>query len=63
MPIKDLSYLSQNNYFISFWIKGSNPLSKFERRFLETKENSEDHPWKMSYTIDHTVVDINDQWQ
>ncbi|WKZ70849.1 MAG: cellulase family glycosylhydrolase [Melioribacteraceae bacterium] len=63
MPIKDFSYLSHNNYFISFWIKGSNPLSKFEIRFLDTKENEEDHPWRMSYTVDHSVVDFDNQWQ
>jgi len=62
-PIKDLTYLLNNNYNIGFWIKGDNPNIKFQIRFVDTKINDEDHPWRMSYDIDTFVALFNGQWQ
>ena len=60
---KDLSYLKSKNYSVSFWIRGSNPLSKFEIRFLDTKESSDDHRWRMSYTIDNSTIEFDGSWK
>lgn len=62
-PIKDLSYLVDNNYVIGFWLKGNNPNSKFDIRFIDTKKSDDDRPWRMGYTIDKTKTTFNDQWQ
>ncbi len=62
-PIKDLSFLNQNDYVVSFWIKGNNPSSRFQIRFLDTKESDIDHAWRMSYDIDNKVLNFNGEWQ
>lgn len=62
-PIKDLSYLVENDYYISFWIKSDNPSTKFDIRFVDTKENDQEHPWRMSYAIDPEEVEFNGEWQ
>lgn len=62
-PIKDFTYLLDNNYNIGFWVKGDNPNIKFQIRFVDTKINDEDHPWRMSYDIDTFVALFNGQWQ
>jgi len=62
-PIKNLTYLLDNNYNIGFWIKGDDPNIKFQIRFVDTKINEEDHPWRMSYDIDTFVTLFNGQWQ
>ncbi|KUG25569.1 hypothetical protein ASZ90_004607 [hydrocarbon metagenome] len=62
-PIKDLTYLLDNNYNVGFWIKGDNPNIKFQIRFVDTKINDEDHPWRMSYDIDTFAALFNGQWQ
>lgn len=63
VPIKDLSYLKLSNYYIGFWIKGDNPFSRFEIRFVDTKKDENDHPWRMSYAVDANAVEFNNQWQ
>jgi len=62
VPLKDLSYLTENNYEIGFWIKGGNSASKFDIRFIDTKKNIEDHPWRMGYTLDFTNTIFNNEW-
>ncbi len=61
-PIKDLSYLTANNYHIGFWVKSDNPLTKFDIRFIDTKENGEDHPWRMGMTIDNSNTIFDGNW-
>ncbi len=57
VPNKDLSYLVENNYAISMLVRGNTPAAKFEIRFIDTKTDIHgDHPWRMSYTIDESLV-------
>jgi len=62
-PNKDLSYLKSNSYNLDFWIKGDNSNIKFDIRFVDTKLDSTDHPWRMRYTIDRFKVSFNNEWQ
>ena len=62
LPIKDLSYLEKNNYYVGFWIKSDNPFVKFDIRFIDTKENAADHPWRMSYTLDNSNNSLDGNW-
>lgn len=62
-PIKDMSYLVDNNYAIDFWVKCDNPLAEFDIRFIDTKtEDPGDHPWRMRYTINETVAEFDNTW-
>lgn len=61
-PVKDLSYLVNNNYYLSFWVKSDNPNTKFDIRFIDTKENSEDHPWRMGKTINSSNAVFDGEW-
>jgi endoglucanase len=63
IPVKDLSYLSENDYRISFWVKSDNPNAKFDIRFVDTKENEEDHPWRMGRTIDQSIIAFDGTWR
>lgn len=62
VPVKDLSYLVDNNYHISFWFKCNYPLAKFDIRFIDTKENDEDHPWRMGITISNLNASFDGNW-
>ncbi|MDZ7764131.1 MAG: glycoside hydrolase family 5 protein [Melioribacteraceae bacterium] len=63
IPIKDLSYLVNNNYHIGFWVKSNNPTTKFDIRFIDTKENAEDHPWRMGKTISNSDITFDGNWR
>jgi len=62
LPVKDLSYLEANNYYVGFWVKSDNPFAKFDIRFVDTKENETDHPWRMSYTLDNSENVLDGNW-
>jgi len=62
-PNKNLSYLKSNSYNLDFWIKGDNSNIKFDIRFVDTKLDSAEHPWRMRYTIDRFKVSFNNEWQ
>ena len=62
VPIKDLSYLAANNFYLGFWVKSDNPFVKFDIRFVDTKENETDHPWRMSYTLDNSKNALDGNW-
>ena len=62
-PIKDLSLLVQNEYGIHFWIRGNSAGAGFHLRFLDTKtEEPDDHPWRIHYNFNETVVPFDDEW-
>ncbi|MFH1195051.1 MAG: cellulase family glycosylhydrolase [bacterium] len=64
LPDKDLSRLLDEDFVFDFWFKGDNLNIAFDIRFIDTKTDvPEDHPWRMRYTINSTVVDINNEWQ
>ncbi|MFZ1290685.1 MAG: cellulase family glycosylhydrolase [Melioribacteraceae bacterium] len=52
VPNKDLSYLSENNFYFHMSVKSNSPGAKFDLRFIDTKtENPNDHPWRRRYTV------------
>ncbi|MDP2336105.1 MAG: carbohydrate binding domain-containing protein [Bacteroidota bacterium] len=63
-PDKDLSILVANNYEFGFWVKGDSPGTQFQVRFVDSKSAvAGDHPWRISYTIDQSLVTWNGTWQ
>jgi endoglucanase len=63
-PNRDMTYLLENKYCIDFRVKGNAPGSKFDIRFIDTKtDDPDDHPWRMRYTVDHTIAEWNNTWQ
>ena len=62
-PNKDLSYLLNHDFVLEFWVRGNTPSAKFDVRFLDTKTSDpNDHPWRMTTTIDETKVKWDNQW-
>ena len=61
-PIKDLSLLVSEDYAIDFYIKGT-VATPIDIRFIDTKKDSSDHPWRMRYTLDSNNVVYNGSWQ
>lgn len=61
-PDLDLSLLPANEYLLEFWVKGNSPDARFDIRFVDTKSNNDDHPWRMGKTIDNTVAPWDGIW-
>lgn len=62
-PNKDLSYLLENDYGLSFLIRGNQPAAKYDVRFVDTKTDElDDRPWRMRTTIDAQMVSWDNQW-
>ena len=62
-PNKDLSVLVQNGYLLDFWVRGDKPGARFDLRFLDTKTaDPQDHPWRMTATIDQKYGLGDGQW-
>ncbi len=64
IPNRDFSFLADNDFIFSFWFKCGTPGADFNVRFVDTKEESipDDHPWRMVYKIDDSVVDFDGAW-
>ncbi len=62
-PDIDMSLLPVNDYVLEFWARGSKPDVKFDIRFIDTKVNSSDHPWRMGKTIDQTIATWDGTWK
>jgi endoglucanase len=62
-PVKDLSLLKSNNYAIDFLVRGNNPKSQFEIRFVDNKTaDTATHSWRMSYEVIPSVVAFDNRW-
>ena len=62
-PDKDLSQLLSEDYAVSLYIKGEAPGDTIDIRFIDTDtEDPNDHPWRMSYTIDGTITSWDGNW-
>lgn len=63
-PNRNLEYLFENtDSYLSFYVKGDSPNIQFDIRFLDSKTDvPEDHPWRMSYTIDNSKVEFDGNW-
>jgi hypothetical protein len=52
------------DYVLDLYIKGDNPEALIDLRFIDTKTGDPgDHPWRMRYTIDGGVADLDGSWQ
>jgi endoglucanase len=60
---RDFSALKNGGYRVSFWLKTDTPGLRFDVRFLDTDlGDGQDHPWRMTKTIDNTVVSMDGNW-
>lgn len=62
VPDKDLSYLRSKNYALSFFIRGTDPTTSIDVRFVDAKTATVEHPWRMKYTVDQTKVSWDSKW-
>ena len=62
-PNLDFSLLPDNDYALSFWVRGNSATSSFDVRFIDTKANATDRPWRKGKTIDANVVSWDGQWR
>lgn len=61
-PVVDLSLMPQNDYVLSFWVRGNLPGTSFDIRFVDTKTSATDRPWRMGLTIDEAMVPWDGEW-
>jgi len=63
-PYKDLTQLYTEGYALRLWIRGKVPsTTKLELRFLDTKtDEPNDHPWRMDYTVEKSIVSWDGEW-
>jgi endoglucanase len=61
-PDKDLSKLKNQNYALSFMVRGNAPGAQFHLRFTDTKTSASDHPWRMNFTMDETTAKWDGKW-
>jgi len=59
---RDFSYLASKGFTLDFWFKASQE-TRFEIRFVDTKLDNEDHPWRNAVTIDKSKVKFDGTWQ
>ena len=57
----DLSRLKENNHTLKFRVRGNSATAKFDIRFIDSKKNETDHPWRMGKTIGGIQAD--NTWQ
>jgi hypothetical protein len=62
VPVKDLSVLVDEGYAIDFWVRCNSPEARIDIRFVDTKTNDRDHPWRMLYTVDRSVAVWDGRW-
>jgi endoglucanase len=61
-PNLNLTLLPENNYQLDFWIKGNTHDMNFDIRFVDTKKDAVDHPWRFGITIDESIAPWDDEW-
>ena len=61
-PIADLSLMPANDYKLSFWVRGNLSGASFDIRFIDTKADAADRPWRMGLTIDESMVPWDGEW-
>jgi endoglucanase len=60
---RDLFYLLESGYTLSFWMKANAPNMRFDVRFLDTDLfDGVDHPWRMTKTIDKNNATLDGTW-
>lgn len=62
-PVRDLSLLAAAGYALDFWIKCDFADTRIDLRFIDSKSTTPgDHPWRMSFTLDHAAGKYDGQW-
>jgi endoglucanase len=61
-PVKDMTRLLTEGYALDFMVRGNAPGIKFDVRFVDTKTDVADHPWRIGYTIDESVSAWDNRW-
>ena len=63
-PIHDLTLLEENDYLLDMWIRCSTQNVKIDVRLEDTDtDDPDDHPWRMRFTVDKSVVNWDGTWQ
>jgi len=61
-PNKDLSQLINQDYTLSFLVRGTDPSLRFDIRWLDTDTGADDLPWRMGTTIGEDVASFDRFW-
>ncbi len=61
-PNKDLSQLLADDYVLDLWYRGSATSGRLEVRFVDTKTDANDHPWRMAFTLQSPEVNWDGEW-
>ncbi|MFA9391724.1 MAG: cellulase family glycosylhydrolase [Prolixibacteraceae bacterium] len=61
-PDKDLSQLVEKGYALDFIIRGTDPATVIDFRFIDTKTGDDDHPWRNRIVVDQQLMDFDMQW-
>ncbi|HAZ04230.1 MAG: hypothetical protein A2W95_08335 [Bacteroidetes bacterium GWA2_40_14] len=61
-PDKDLSKLVSENYAFDCFVRGVDATTKFDLRFIDTKTDDSDHPWRMGITLDNSDIPMDSYW-
>ncbi len=62
-PEGDLSKMLQQNYLLSFYLRGNITGKSIDVRFLDTKTENDDRPWRITYRLDEKMVKWDNSWQ
>jgi len=62
-PDKDLSELVAQGYALDFWMRGDSPGARLDVRFVDTKIDAQNHPWRIRKTIDESLAAWDGTWQ
>lgn len=56
----DLFLLKENDHTLEFQVRGNSSAAKFDVRFIDSKKNATDHPWRMGKTIQD--IPFDNEW-
>ena len=62
-PEVDASLMLQQNFILSFYVKGNIIGKSIDVRFLDSKTDPRDRPWRITYRLDDKIVKWNNTWQ
>jgi endoglucanase len=62
-PARDLAMDVQEGSVVELWLRGSNPNTRLDLRFVDTLTGKRgDRPWRMRHTIDASTVQWDGEW-
>jgi endoglucanase len=62
-PEVDASLMVQQNFVLSFYVKGNIIGKSIDVRFLDSKTGPGDRPWRITYRLDDKIVKWDNSWQ